>query len=552
MEAAGDIDMGCKNLKAVQTLSIYQPKVYFYRFDHDDNLLPRILSTAHALDTNFAFDSLDAWIGMIAKGDFMKYEPTKKSVSQHQCPEWFHDAKFGIFIHWGPASVPAYAPVSDRDIWEVAREEGMAGQMKNNPYAEWYLNTMKIEGSPTQKYHRQTYGEDFSYFNFASMFNEEIKKWDPAEWADIFKEAGARYLVFVSKHHDGFLMWPSERQNPYHEKYCASRDIVGELAEAARARDIRMGVYYSGGLDWTFQTEPIVDAASGLANGSATREYADYVEFHLKELIDRYHPSILWNDICYPPAGDPFEVFAYYYNHAPEGAVNSRWNKFPRHGRKAMLSWPLRQIINFFGDKLMASGLPQAAPPHADFDSAEYADVKEIQKQKWESVRGIGHSFAYNRMETADQFLKPDETVRMLVDVVSKNGNLTLNVGPRADGSIQEEQLACLRGIGEWLRANGEAIYGTRPWVRAEGKTTDGIEVRFTRKGDTLYAFLLDTPEDEAIVIKGLSIKSDSSIRMLDPASELEWRQGNDGVVIELPEKLSQSPAHALAITPAP
>lgn len=482
----------------------------------------------------------------------IKYEPTKKSLNQHEVPDWFHDAKFGIFVHWSLSSVPAFAPVSDKHIWEIAAGK-IQNQLKLNPYAEWYLNTMKIEGSPTQEYHRKNYGEDFSYFDFAPIFKEEVKKWDPEEWARIFKEAGAGYVVLVTKHHDGFLLWPSKKQNPFHEEYYSERDLVGELTRAVKNEGMRMGFYYSGGLDWTFQTEPLVDPASYLTNGPATKEYADYVEFHFRELMEKYDPDILWNDICYPPDGDYFKIMADFYNHKPDGVVNDRWSKLPKRGRKAMNSWPLRNIINWAGNLLMTSeGLSSPPPPHADFTTPEYASHDKITQKKWESTRGIGHSYGYNKMETNEQYLKSDEATRMLVDIVSKNGNLLLNVGPRPDGSIADEQLDCIRGMGQWLSVNGDAIYGTRPWVTAEGKTTNGVEIRYTQKNGRLYAILMDTPAPGPVEIIGLKAKPGTVISMLGLGPEISWSQKGNNLEIKLADELPDSPAHVLVLSELP
>ncbi len=492
------------------------------------------------------------FVASFAAAESMRYEPDKKSVRKHQTPGWYHDAKFGIFIHWSLFSVPGYAPVSDRTIWEIAEEEGVEGQLKHNPYAEWYLNTMKIEGSPTRQYHLEKYGEDFSYFDFAPIFNEKMEKWDPNKWAGIFREAGARYVVMVTKHHDGFLLWPSERRNPFYKDYCADRDAVGELTKAVRAEDMRMGFYYSGGLDWTFRTVPITDAASYLTNGPVSREYTEYVASHFKELIDRYAPSILWNDICYPPDGDPFELFAYYYNCLGEGAVNDRWSKFPKHGRKTMMSWPLRPIINWVGNRMAGGAPPSPEPPHADFTTPEYAQITEIKRKKWESTRGVGHSFGYNRMETEKHHMDAPKAIRYLVDVVSKNGNLLLNVGPRADGSIPEEQLECLKGIGEWLKINGEAIYGTRPWKRAEGETTDGTGVRFTQKRGNLYAVLMRKPLDSTVEIIGLETKAGTEIKLLGCDKPLKWSQAGENLRVTLPASMPESPAYVFVFSELP
>ena len=175
----------------------------------------------------------------------MPYEPTLESLRAHPLPGWFADAKLGIFIHWGVFSIPAWAPVTG----------GMFDQpdpFRNTPYTEWYLNSLALEGSPVQAHHRETYGADYSYDAFAPQFKEAIAGWDPTIWADLFAAAGARYVVLVTKHHDGFLLWPSATPNPFKSGWQSDRDLVGELADAVRARGLTYGLYYSGGLDWTF------------------------------------------------------------------------------------------------------------------------------------------------------------------------------------------------------------------------------------------------------------------------------------------------------------
>jgi len=163
----------------------------------------------------------------------MIYTPDKNSVSQHEVPDWYHDAKLGIFIHWGLYSIPAFA-VTSRDFVESSKQED---HYANNPYAEWYLNALRIPESPTQKFHLENYGKDFSYDDFIPIFNKEIKKWKPDEMAELFKMAGAKYVVLVTKHHDGFLLWPSKIPNPNKETYHASRDIVGKSAARLGVRE---------------------------------------------------------------------------------------------------------------------------------------------------------------------------------------------------------------------------------------------------------------------------------------------------------------------------
>lgn len=482
----------------------------------------------------------------------MQYEPTLESLREHAVPDWFHDAKLGIFIHWGLYSVPGWAPLTG-EFKEVVAKEGWASWFARNPYAEWYLNSIRIKGSPSYQYHVNTYGEGFSYDDFVPLFNEAIEKWDSNDWADLFQKVGARYVVLTAKHHDGFLLWPSEHPSPKKEKYFAKRDLVGELAQVVRAHGLRMGLYYSGGLDWTFNERAIRDIVDLFATIPQGPDYVQYADRHWYELIDRYKPTILWNDIGYPATANLNKLFAYYYNKVPDGLVNDRFTQVNlatsgigkllkyRAGR-ALFSFAWRWAVPRF------SVLPTTG--HWDFRTPEYASFRHITKQKWESTRGIGYSFGYNRNEGPENLLSVNELVRLLVDIVSKNGNLLLNVGPMADGTIPELQRERLLGLGQWLEVDGEAIFDTRPWVRAEGSTVEDIAVRFMKKGDILYAILLDTPKRSQVVIKSLYVDENTIVHLLGYDRALSWKQEGKNLTIALPEDMPESPAYALRIAP--
>ena len=455
----------------------------------------------------------------------MNFEPTKTSIRSHKVPDWFHDAKFGIFIHWGLYSVPAFA-VKELSFTESPKE-GEEYYFKNNPYAEWYLNTLRIHESPTQEYHYKEYGEAFSYDDFIPKFNEEIEKWNPQEWAEIFKKAGAKYVVLVTKHHDGFLLWPSKHPNPKKENYKASRNIVGELTTSVKNNGMKMGFYYSSSFDWSFNREPIKDRTSDMTNGVTTLEFTEYVKNHWYELIDEYKPSILWSDIGAPPLLDLFELFAYYYNNFPEGVINDRWDKLYHEDGKL---FKMRRTFFY------------------DFTTPEYKSYNIVKKKKWESNRGIGNSYGYNKMENERDYLTSNDLIKMFVDIVSKNGNLLLNVGPMPDGTIPELQKQALLGIGQWLKINGEGIYGTRPWERAEGKTSDNIEVRFTHKNEILYIHLLKTPKVRSLKILSLEIPKDSSIMLLNYNDPLIWEQDQEDLIIKIPDNLRESSVYVFKV----
>lgn len=453
----------------------------------------------------------------------MNYTPERESLRKHKVPEWYNDAKLGIFIHWGLFSVPAFA-IAGMSIIESSEKRSVEEYFANNPYAEWYLNSLRIPGSPTQEYHTKTYGNDFPYDKFAPIFNKHIKKWDPKEWAKLFKNVGARYVVLTTKHCDGFLLWPSKYPHPNKKNYYASRDIVGELSEAVKEEGMKMGFYYSSAWDWSFNHFPIKDTRSFNKHYVQTFEYSKYVTNHWYELMDNYSPLILWSDMGYPAGNNPYEIFADFYNKNPEGVVNDRWNQFIPEENKFNIT------------------------RHKDFTTPEYQVFKEVRKRKWETCRGIGNSFGYNQFESEEDYISAEELIFLLIDIVSKNGNLLLNVGPTADGIIPEIQVKRLMKLGDWLDVNGEAIFGTRPWERAEGNTTEDIPIRFTRKEENIYAILMGKPKSDEIIIVDLALENVSKINLLGIEGELVWKEANTNLVIKLPDKILDSPAISFRI----
>ena len=442
-----------------------------------------------------------------------KYEATIESLNKHPLPAWYADAKLGIFIHWGLYSVPGWAVLTPEGE-KLTPEE----YLKRNPYAEWYYNTLRLEGSPTQAYHKEHYGANYNYYNFAETFDKETQKWKPEEWAQVFKMAGARYVVLTSKHHEGFTLWPSETPNPTlpKDRQHATRDLVGELTNAVRAQGMKMGLYYSGGYDWTFVPGPITSWKQAKSVKPQTEAYGKYADAHLRELIRKYQPSVLWNDIDYPKSGHALEIIAEYYNAIPEGVVDDRFGV-----------------------------------THADFSSPEYETLGKISAKKWEECRGLGRSFGYNRAEGEADTIKNDELIYLLVDIVSKNGNLLLDVGPEADGTIPAVQMDRLKALGTWLEMNGEGIYGTRPWKRAEGATADGIKVRFTQKDGAVYAFLLGEPKGKTATIRDVTLKAGTPVTMLGTTGNLKWTQKGTDVEVELPASLVGKYAYGMKMAGA-
>lgn len=445
------------------------------------------------------------------------YEPTTESLSQHEVPDWFQDAKLGIFIHWGVYSVPAWAPLTG-ELSKVITEHSWEYWFQHNPYAEWYFNSMKFPGSDTYNYHCATYGENFTYDDFIPIFNRAIAKWNPVTWAKLFAQIGVRYVVLTTKHHDGFLLWPSKIS-----KRVATRDIVGELTQAIRSEGIHMGLYYSGGIDWSRHNITVTDFNTLGKAIIYEKSDIEYTNAQWRELIHLYQPAILWNDLGYP-VGEANGIIAEFYNHVPEGVVNDRFD---------------------LGGQL---GL------HYDFSTPEYSQLKEIQSKKWESTRGLGYSFGYNQNDSDLNMISVDELVKSFVDIVSKNGNLLLNIGPNADGSISQLQMDRLLGLGDWLDINGEAIFGSRYWVRSEDVSSQGIRVRYTTNQGNLYVILLDTPSTECLTIPAITLSENANISMLGVGSNLDWQQCGHNLSVTLPDmsKVKKSPAYTFRVSEIP
>jgi alpha-L-fucosidase len=431
-------------------------------------------------------------------------------------PTWFDDAKLGIFVHWTAASVPAYAPITDSPF-DLAAEGGWEEAMRSSPYVEWYQNSIAIEGSPAALHHAEVHGNR-PYDDFVELWLDGHDGWQPEPWADLFQAAGARYAVLVTKHHDGVLLWPSKTRNPHKARWGSDRDIVGELATEVRARGLRFGTYYSGGLDWSFGGLPMRDLQAMLGAIPQTDEYVAYVQAHWHELIERYRPDVLWADIGSPAALDLPALFDRYYDAVPDGVIN---NRFDWMGQTA-------------------------GSVHCDFVTPEYS-TRGSTTRKWESTRGIGTSFGYNREEDETTYLSPDALVRMFVDIVAHGGNLLLNVGPNADGTIPFVQAQRLLALGWWLRTNGDAIYGTRPWTRTDGTTGEGHDVRYTTRDGAVFAIVCGTPGSETVELD-VAPAPGATVRLLGHDAALPWEPTEGGCRVTLPARLADAPALALRL----
>jgi len=471
--------------------------------------------------------------------DRIVFEPTWESLSKVTVPGWYLDGKFGIFIHWGLYSVPAFG-------------------------SEWYPRNMYIQGTREFEHHRQTYGphNQFGYKDFIPQFTAE--KYDPHAWAELFKQAGAKFVVPVAEHHDGFAMYNSDLSRWTAAKMGPKRDLIGELAEAVRAQDMVFGVSSHRAEHWFFMNGgrafdsdvndprfadfygPAVaydEAQEWKSKDWDPRPNAKFLDDWLarcQELIDKYQPQLFWFDwwieqIVFQPYLQKFA--SYYYNRGlewgKEVAINYKYNSF--------------------------------AEGSAVLD-IERGQLKAIRPAFWQNDTSVSKN-SWGYVEDQDYKTAAD-IIGDLIDVTSKNGALLLNVGPRPDGSIPKPEQDILREVGRWLAVNGEAVYGTHPWaVFGEGPTdvpegsfTDtkrqpftGQDIRFTQKENTLYATILAWP-GQSIKIRSLGRGSAipaeriNRVSMLGYAGDLAWEQAQDGLQVHLPVEKPGNHAYVLKI----
>jgi len=458
-----------------------------------------------------------------------KFEPTWDSFKQYRVPGWYKDGKFGIFIHWGVYSVPAF-------------------------HNEWYPRNMYRQGSKDYTHHANTYGNqgDFGYKDFIPMF--KAQHWDPDRWARLFKQAGAKYVVPVAEHHDGFPMydcsytkWNSANMGP-------KRDVLGELAKAIRKQGLKLGASSHRANNWNYYTfKPGFDTMDPANQGlygkphepgmPASKEFLDDWYARTVEIVDKYHPDLMWFDFgISKPEYEPYlkKFAAYYYNKAAQ--------------------WGKEVAINY---------KHEAFPPWAAVLDIERGKLAGLREKFWQTDTSVcRRSWGY--IQNHD-YKSVDSLVDDLVDIVSKNGCLLLNIGPKPDGTIPEPQKEILLKIGKWLSINGEAIYATRYWkIFGEGptQTTQGPhkeklnkqftarDIRFTTKGQILYAICLAWPQDQ-LKIKSLGISSGlypgsiSRIRLLGSNQKLQWSRNNDALMIKMPDKKPCDYAYAFKIYPA-
>jgi alpha-L-fucosidase len=473
----------------------------------------------------------------IADGPF---KPTMESLKEYKCPDWFRDAKFGIWAHWGPQAVP------------------MEG--------DWYARKMYQEGEPDYKYHLEHYGHPsvFGYKDIIPLWKAE--KWDPERLMALYKKAGAKYFVSMGTHHDDFFLWNSKIHKWNSVNMGPKRDVVGEWQKAAKNQGLPFGVSeHLGASFWWFQTSHGADKEgpkAGVPYDGADPKYQDLYHFpaeaddkstwysnnpkwhqqwyaEIKELVDNYHPDLLYSDggVAFGPTNEVgLSMIAHLYNSSAalhNGKTEAVYNcKQDSQGR-----W---------------------------VEDLERGIMPKIDPYPWQTDTSIGDWF-YNRHW---KYQPVNWVIHMLVDNVSKNGNLLLNVVLRPDGSLDPEAEQMLEQLATWFAIHGEAIYGTRPWLvygESSMKVKGGSfkedfkynakEIRFTTKGATLYAIALGWPEDGKMLVRSLAkpagaeVNNITEVSLLGYDGKLDWKQTPEGLSVTLPEKKVSEFTTALKIT---
>ena len=440
-----------------------------------------------------------------------RYTSDPASLSKHEAPDWFSNAKFGIFIHWGVYSVPAFGKVGD--------------------YAEWYWHSIHDSSSLSFRHQKQTYGRNSKYDDFIPSFT--ASRFDPKAWVDLFHDAGARYFVLTSKHHEGFALFKTATTRRNAVQMGPHRDLVAALFTASRKyhpNDLHPGLYYSL-YEWynpAYTGEPVANWYGGdPVPYTGMKPIKSYVDQHMlpqmNEIIDQYHPAVVWCD------GEWEKDAAYWHDAA---TIAHYYNSALERGEGVAID-----------DRCRVDGVREENQTVYDFSTPEYRTYDKTVAHKWEASRGMGFSYGYNAQEHPKDYKTAGELVGMLVDMVSKNGNLLLDIGPKADGTIPAIMEQRLRDIGSWLRVNGEAIYDSHYWWRA---AEDG-DLRFTVKpNDAFYIISLKKPGAQVVVNQPVPIADSDKLTLLGySGAPLAWHRDGAKLVIDVPEAARESGHYA-------
>jgi len=399
-----------------------------------------------------------------------QYTPDWDSLDQRPLPAWYDQVKFGIFLHWGVYSVPAWGTVGS--------------------YAEWYWKYQTTAGHATQEFHNATYGPDFRYQEFAEQFRAEL--WDPTEWASLFQKSGAKYVVLTSKHHEGFTLWKSAQSWNWNSVDIGpKRDIVAELSAAVRAQNLHMGLYYS-----------LYEWFNPLYIGPNPEDYVQQIMLpQAYEIVNKYKPDLFWTDGAWDFNSSFWQstkFLAWLYNESPVKdvvVVNDRWGN-------------------------------ETPEKHGGFYTVEYGYGSIPDDHKWESCHAIGQSFGYNRLENSiNAYWNATTLVQYLIQVVAMGGNLLLDLGPTADGRIPVEMQERVLAMGDWLSVNGEAIYNTQKWTVP--KSSD--DIWYTSNKQYVYAHFFRWIQG-AILLPEIKPDQAMAVTMLGaPEIKISWRAGDGG-----------------------
>jgi len=480
------------------------------------------------------FATTGAAISADEKQQRKKYEPRWESLDGVPVPQWFDDGKFGIMIHWGPYSLVGYTPSG----------RGYAEHFPGNVYTETQRTG---RNKPLYSFMKERFGAtppEFGYKDIVPMFKAE--NWNPDEWARLFKQAGARYVILTAEHHDGYALWNSNLTEWCATKVGPERDLVGDLAVAVRKQGLRYGLSYHRERHFAYygkRRTPGIPVNSDLLEEikrmpSAATLYGpfeldnsymqDYID-RWAEISDKYQPDFMWVD-DQPKSWMSEESYAVFLKYSAE-MIADYLNKAQHWGKEVYLNnkgrnpnWPV------------------------DCGCREKDNLRMLTiGPKWQNPATIGTSYGYLRAEEEkDAYKSSTELVHLLCDTVSKNGNLLLNIGPRADGTIPQGMRTRLQAIGQWLKINGEAIYGTRPWKHfGEG------DIRFTTKADALYVILLigehdNVPSTLTIEsVKDWQASNIEAVRLL-AGGPVTWFMEPKGLTVQLPAGLKGE--HALTL----